>query len=209
MVQGFYFALLKYSHIQAFTVRFVRSMQLYRQLYPLNRPRYQTDKSGYNAACATLERITALQHLQRIPDTRRRAGRYTGQRSRPIIIRYIRAHRCAPVVDSCPAVQHSADHASGGGSVHPACIRCRGHPSGWRSGTGQQLGRTGPARHPPPGGAVQQQGRGGRRGTIGGLSPHLFSGFRPMPIEVSNSRSVPAGIVVADSRSFSRRIVVE
>ena len=32
----------------------------------------------------------------------------------PIIIRYIRAHRCAPVVDPCPAVHHSADHASGG-----------------------------------------------------------------------------------------------
>lgn len=30
------------------------------------------------------------------------------------------------------------------------------------------------------GGAVQWQGRGGRRGTTGGLSPHLFSGFRPI-----------------------------
>ena len=34
--------------------------------------------------------------------------------------------------------------------------------------------------HPPPGGAVQQHGRGGRRGTTGGLPPHLFSGFRPI-----------------------------
>lgn len=31
MVQGFYFALLQYSHIQAFTARFVPSMQLYHQ----------------------------------------------------------------------------------------------------------------------------------------------------------------------------------
>ena len=51
-------------------------------------------------------------------DTRyyRRAGRCTGQRSPPIIIRYIRVR---PVIDPCPAVQHGADHASGSGSAHP------------------------------------------------------------------------------------------
>lgn len=72
--QGFCFALLQYSPIQAVTARFVSSMQLYHPrrktahralqwifllLYPLNRPRYQTDTSGYNTTCATLERITA------------------------------------------------------------------------------------------------------------------------------------------------------
>lgn len=45
---------------------------------------------------------------------------------------------------------------------------------------GQQSGRAGSAWHTPPGGAVHQHGRGGRRGTIGGLPPHLFSGFRPI-----------------------------
>lgn len=65
------------------------------------RCKYQTDTSGYNTTCATLERITAPQHLQCIPDTRRNAGRYTGQHSRPIIIRYIRAQRRTPVMDSC------------------------------------------------------------------------------------------------------------
>nr|DAO91948.1 MAG TPA: SOX transcription factor [Caudoviricetes sp.] len=30
MVQGFYFALLQYSHTQVFTARFVPSVQLYR-----------------------------------------------------------------------------------------------------------------------------------------------------------------------------------
>ena len=35
-----------------------------------------------------------------------------------------------PVIDPCPLVHHSAGHARGGGSVHPACIRCRGQPSG-------------------------------------------------------------------------------
>ena len=71
-VQGFYFALLQYSHIQAFTARFAVSIQLYRprhktshralqglflRLYPLNRPRYQTDTSGYNTACTTPDAV--------------------------------------------------------------------------------------------------------------------------------------------------------
>lgn len=109
-VQGFYFALLQYGPIQAFTACFLSSMQflyhprhktahralqvLFLQFVPLSRRRYQTDASGYNIVCDTLERITAPQHLQRIPDTRRNAGRYTGQHSRPIIIRYIRAYPC-------------------------------------------------------------------------------------------------------------------
>lgn len=46
----------------------------------------------------------------------RHAGRCTGQHSRPIIIRYIRTQRCAPVIDPCQTVQHIADHASPAGS---------------------------------------------------------------------------------------------
>ena len=84
-VQGFYFALLQYSHAQAFTVRFVSSMQLYRPQHKtarrdlqalflrfatFYRRRYQAYTNGYNAACDTLEHITAPQHLQHIPDTR-------------------------------------------------------------------------------------------------------------------------------------------
>jgi hypothetical protein len=83
-VQGFYFALLRRSPIQAFTVVFISSMQLYRprrktthralqgrflQFTTFYRRRYQTDTSGYNTACTTLEHITATQHLQYIPDT--------------------------------------------------------------------------------------------------------------------------------------------
>lgn len=103
-----------------------------------------------HAGWHTVKRSTSI-------DTRyhRHAGRCTDQHSRPIIIRYIRMQRRTPVIDPCPAVQHSADHASGSGLVHPACILCRGQPSGWRSGTGQQSGRTGLAWHTPPGGAVQ------------------------------------------------------
>lgn len=80
-MQGFYFAMLQYCQIQAFTAAFILSMQLYnpryetayrdlqwlfRLLAPFYRRRYQTDTSGYNTACTTLEHITAPQHL---PDT--------------------------------------------------------------------------------------------------------------------------------------------
>lgn len=83
-VQGFYFVLLQYSHIQAFTAAFVLSMQLYlprrktahralQRIFlrfdPFYHRRYQTDTINNNAACATLERITAPQHLQHVPDT--------------------------------------------------------------------------------------------------------------------------------------------
>lgn len=115
---------------------------------PHKPPIYRLRHAGWH----TVKRSTSI-------DTRyhRHAGRCTDQHSRPIIIRYIRMQRRTPVIDPCPAVQHSADHASGSGLVHPACILCRGQPSGWRSGTGQQSGRTGLAWHTPPGGAVQQR----------------------------------------------------
>lgn len=153
-VQGFYFALLQCSPIQAFTARFVPSMQLYHtrrktahralqglfQLFvPFYRRKYQTDTSGYNTACATLERITAPQHLQRIPDTTATPDGCTGQHSHPIIIRYIKKQRRAPVMDPCQTVQHIADHASPAGSVPTVC---------------------GSLASAAPGGAVQQQAGG-------------------------------------------------
>ena len=47
-----------------------RALQwLFLRFATFNRPRYQTDTSGYNTACDTLERITASQHLQHILDT--------------------------------------------------------------------------------------------------------------------------------------------
>lgn len=92
--------------IQAFTARFVLFMQLYSshsktahvalqalflRFSLFHRPRYQTDTSGYNTTCDTLEHITATQHLQRIPDTIATPRRCIAQHSRPIIIMYIRA----------------------------------------------------------------------------------------------------------------------
>lgn len=83
-MQGFYFVLMQYIPIQAFTADFVMSMQLYSQrrktahralqwrflrLFPLSSQRYQTGKSGYNAACATLDSIPATGRPAPIPDT--------------------------------------------------------------------------------------------------------------------------------------------
>lgn len=102
--------------IQAFTARFVLFMQLYSShsktahvalqalflRFPLfHRPRYQTDTSGYNTTCDTLEHITATQHLQRIPDTIATPRRCIAQHSRPIIIMYIRAYPCYRSMPDC------------------------------------------------------------------------------------------------------------
>lgn len=106
-------------------------------------------------------------HRYQIPPTRWTLYRAAQP---PIIIRYIKVQWCVPVMDPCPAVQHSTDYSAGGGSVHPACIRCMGQLGGWRSGTGSVC-------HPPPGGAVQRQGRGGRRGTTGGYRRIPFRAF--------------------------------
>lgn len=67
-----------------------RALQrLFLRFAPFNRPQYQTGKSGYNAACATLEHITAPQHLQRIPKYKRHARTLYSSAQPPIIIRYI------------------------------------------------------------------------------------------------------------------------
>lgn len=152
--------------IQTFTAAFISSMQLYRQRHktarralqalflrfcPLNRPRYQTDTSGYNTICATLEHITAPERPPAHTKYHRRTGRCVGQYSRHIIIRYIRVQRCAPVMDPCQTVQQTADHAS------PAAA-CNLEPS---TRLGQSSGR----------------GRGGRRGTIDGSRRISFRAF--------------------------------
>lgn len=161
--------------MQAFTARFTMSMQLYHprnktahralqrlflRLCPLNRPLYQTHTSGYNTACTTLERITAPQHLQHIPDTRCYAGRCAAQHRPPIIIRYIRG-------------QQIADYAS------PAAVSIPPTPGGLQSGTGQQSGRTvclAPStRRGSPATRARRAARNHWR-----LPPYLFSGFRPI-----------------------------
>ena len=176
-VQGFYFALMQYSPIQAFTARFVPFMQLYSshrktahvalqalflRFSLFHRPRYQTDTSGYNTTCATLERTHAP---GRTPaHTRYHTPRRTPYRPAqpPIIIRYIRVQRCAPIMDPCQTVQRITDYANPAGSASPPV-------------QGQQSGRTG--WRPPPGGAVRRQEQGWQRGTIGGYRRSSFRAF--------------------------------
>ena len=75
-----------------------RALQgLFLRLRPLNRPRYQTDTTSHRTTRATLERIHAPGRPQLIPDTTAAPGRCTGQHRPPIIIRYIRRCRGAPL----------------------------------------------------------------------------------------------------------------
>lgn len=90
-----------------------------------------------------------------------------------------------PVMDPCQTVQQIADHASPAHLLRgaapppvqgqPGGVSMLPTPGGLRSGTGQRSGRT--SWHFLPGGAVQQQGCGGRRGTIGGSRRSSFRAF--------------------------------
>lgn len=87
----------------------------------------------------------------------------------PIIIRYIRVQGCAPVMDPCQTVQHTADHASPAGSASPPV---QGQPGGLQFGTGQRSGRTG--WHPPPGGQSSSKDAAGGAELLAALAASLF-----------------------------------
>lgn len=98
-----------------------KRLQSFTVAFPLIRPIpahtiQQLHKRLYTA-CDTPEGIPSSAAPPHIPRYHRRAVRCTGQHSRPIIIRYIRVQRCAPVIDPCQTVQHIADHASPAGSA--------------------------------------------------------------------------------------------
>ena len=107
----FLFALLQYSRTQAFTVRFVPSMQSYTAHAAKHRTELYRRLSGYLLHFAAVVWRVHPAILHRL----RHAGRCTAQHSRPIIIMYIRVHGCAPVMDPCQTVQQIADHASPAG----------------------------------------------------------------------------------------------
>lgn len=112
-------------------------------------------------------------HRYQIPPPRRTL--YSSAQP-PIIIRYIRVRRCAPVMDSCQTVQYITDHAS------PAGSRCFSRPAagGLAPGQWSRLYRLAPGRAvilaPSTRRAVQR--RAARNHWR--LSPQLFSGFRPI-----------------------------
>lgn len=132
-VQGFYFTRLQYANIQALTTCFVPLMQLYnprhktahralqelfRRFIPFYRPRYQTGTSGYNTACAALERTHVPGRPAPIPDTN--ATPDAGQVSGAAYYNKVYKER-SPVMDPCQTVQHTADHSSPAGSAPTAC----------------------------------------------------------------------------------------
>lgn len=160
--------------IQAFTARFVPFMQLYSshrktahvalqalflRFSLFHRPRYQTDTSGYNTTCDTLEHITATQHLQRIPDTIATPRRCIAQHSRPIIIMYIRVQPCYRSMPD--GATHRRPCQPGGVSMLPTPGISMA--PGW-SGISLALCFL-------PGTAARNHWR---------LPPYLFSGFRPI-----------------------------
>ena len=126
---------------------------LFLRLQPLNRPQYQTDTNGYNTTRATLEHLPTPQQLQHIPDTTAAHGRYTGQHSPPIIIWYIRGGPCQRWrgLDASHARRLEVWHR----------VSCQGRAPSTRRGSPATRARR----------AARNHWR---------LSPHLFSGFRPI-----------------------------
>lgn len=166
-VQGFYFVLLQYSNIQAFTARFVPSMQLYRPhrktahraLQGRFRPFSSfcrscvAGASAYAAPPAPRWSVSQRRNTSsayQIPDAT--LGRCIGQHSRHTIIRYIRVQGCAPVMDPCQTVQHIADHAS------PARSRCFTRPAACNLAPGQPC-------------TLHPAGQSSSRGATGGAEP--------------------------------------
>lgn len=171
---------------------------------PFNRQQYQTGTGGYNTAIATPERIAAPGHPPAHTRYKRHTGRCTGQRSRPIIIRYIMAQQCA-----CyrPMPNSAADRRPcqpGGVSSHrlrvrwqvlrpahllrgqrlhlyevsPAAVSLLPTPGGLQSGTGSAVraGILAPCtRRGSPATGARRAARNHWR-----LAPQLFSGFRPI-----------------------------
>lgn len=156
----------------------------------------QTHTSVYSSFCAVNAVYTAHAAKQR-------TGRYSGVSGylpyfAAVVWRVCKAilHRmsCAVLYHSaaappaCTRYKHSAGRchqyrpgapaevsASPPVQGHPSGVSMLPAPGGRRSGAGSAF--MAHRRHPQPGGAVRQQGRGGRRGTIGGLRRISFRAF--------------------------------
>lgn len=101
----------------------------FRQFDTLQNTQYSSYTSRLCTACATPEGIPSSTAPPPIPDTTATPDAIQVSAAAYYNKVYKRA-AVRPVIDPCPLVHHSAGHARGGGSVHPACIRCRGQPSG-------------------------------------------------------------------------------
>lgn len=155
-VQGFYFALLQCSPIQAFTADFASFMQLYH-------PRYKTvhralqglfllfavfcrcrvaGASSYTAPpvprWSVYQRPDAL-HRYQTPTPRRILHRSAQP---PYYNKVYKGAGVRPVMDPCQTVQHTADHASPAGSLClPRPAACNLAPVSSQGAPGQSSGR--------------------------------------------------------------------
>lgn len=143
------------------------------RLHPLNRPRYQTDTSGYNTTCDTMEGIHAPGRAQ-ISPPRRTLYRPA---QLPIIIRYIKGCKGAPCYGSMPA---SAGLRLPCADRLQVLTRCQQHRPGAPaegSASPPVPGQRSRRRTLHPAGQSSSRGHGGRRGTIGDLRRISFRAF--------------------------------
>ena len=142
---------------------------LFLRLQPFNCPRYQTDTSGYNATCATLDAVqvsTAIYYN----NVYKRADHASGGGSAPTV--------CGSLASTTPGAPAEGS-ASPPVQGQPGGVSMLLTPGGWRSGTGSAVRAGGLApstRRGSP--AAGRQGRAARNHWR--LSPQLFSGFRPI-----------------------------
>lgn len=139
--------------------------RLFPRFAPFYHRIYQTDTSGYNTACDTLERTTAPQPSSacQIPPPHRTLHRPAQP---PYYNKVYKDAGTPPVMDPCQTVQQIADHAS------PAAVSMLSTPGGLRSGTGQQSERTG--WHPPLAGQSSSMGAAGGAEPLAACAASLF-----------------------------------
>lgn len=119
----------------------------------------------YRTTCATLERITATQHRSAQPPYYNKVYKVQG-----CALLWIHARRCS-ISQTIPAAAHLL-------RGQPGWVSILSTSGGLQSGTGSTVNQGGAASwHLPPSGAVQRQGRGGRRGTIDGCRRFSFRAF--------------------------------
>lgn len=166
-VQGFYFALLKCSPIQAFTARFVPSMQLYRPHRKTAHRALQAFFRPFAVFCRCC--MAGASDYTTPPAPRWSTSRHRNASS---------AYQIPPPRRTLYSSTQTAyyNNVYKGATVRPcygsmpdgAAYRRPCQPGGVCSYRGGSLASA------APGGAVQQQERDGRRGTIGGSRRSSF-----------------------------------
>lgn len=169
-VQGFCFTRQRMSRTQALKARFVPSMQFTAHAVKQNTGLYRCFSCGLPNSTASNTRPTKAAIIP--PAPRRTLDRSTHP---PYYNRVYKGAAVCPCRGSMPdsAANRRPCQPGGGQRLH----LYRVSPAAFNLAPGQQSGRAGSAWHTPPGGAVQRQGYGGRRGTIDGYRRISFRAF--------------------------------